>query len=131
MKHVPLILALALSLSGCDAEKELGSQVGKSSDHAPITLFIKPGYKMLVSGQPAPVFGSQKCPPADTDMWKLVGPDSDEGMPTCIVIAPDTETVSVTVGFPKGPAAENWTVERSGDRTMLRRPDGSYLAEAK
>lgn len=131
MKNVPLVMALAFALSGCDAAKELGAQAAKISNQAPMTLVIKPGYKMLVGGQPAPVFGSQKCPPGDKNMRELVGPDSDEGMPTCIVITPDTETVSVTVGFPNGPSAETWTVERSGDHTMLRRPDGSYLAEAK
>lgn len=40
-------------------------------------------------------------------------------------------TKARTVGLPKGPSVETWTVERSGDHTMLRRADGSYLAEAK
>lgn len=131
MKHVPLVLALLLGLSGCDAAKELGAQIAKSSNQAPMTLVFKPGFKMLVDGQPAPIFGSQKCPPGDEGMSALVGPDPDEGKPICVVIAPDTKTVSVTVGLPKGPSVETWTVERSGDRTMLRRADGSYLAEAK
>lgn len=131
MKYVPFVLALALNISGCDAAKELGAQVAKSPDRAPTTLVFKPGYKMLVGDQPAPVFGSQECPPGDEGMRALMGPDPDEGKPICVVIAPDTETVSVTVGFPEGPSVEIWTVERSGDRTMLRRADGSYLAAAK
>jgi len=131
MKYIPLVLVLALSLSGCDAAKELGAQVARNSDHPPMTLVIKPAYKMLVGGQPAPVFGSQKCPPGDKKMRALVGPDPDEGMPKCVVIAPDTKTVSVTVGLPNGPSVETWTVERSGDHTMLRRADGTLLTDAK
>jgi len=32
--------------------------------------------------------------------------------------------------LPSGPVEEVWTVERSADRTVLRRADGSYLAAA-
>lgn len=131
MKTVPLVLALLIGLSGCDAAKELGAQVGKSSDQSPMTLVLKPGYKMLVDGQPAPVFGYQKCPPGDKGMRDLVGSDPDEGKPICIVISPDTQTVSVRVELRDGLSEEVWTVEHSGDRTMLRRADGSYLSAAK
>lgn len=132
MKNVPLLLVLALGLSGCDAAKELGAKVAKNSDHAPLTLVFNSGYKMLVDGRQVPIFGKDECPPANTNvMTSIFGPDSDDGKRSCVVIGPDTKTVSVTVGLSDGPTDEIWTVERSGDRTMLRRADGSYLAAAK
>lgn len=132
MKHVALALALALSVSGCDAVKELGETVAKTvPDHAPMTLVFQSGYKMLVGGKPAPIFGTDECPKADKFLKVLFGPEPDEGQRACVVIAPDTTSVDVLVGFAGGPARETWTVERDGNRTMLRRADGSYLTEAK
>ena len=43
----------------------------------------------------------------------------------------NTSRLSVLVGLKDGTTREIWTVEHSGDRTMLRRADGSYLAAAK
>lgn len=133
MKHGPLIFAFAITLSGCDATKDLGAQVAKTVPaQAPMTLVIHSGYNMLVDGREAPIFGKDKCPPAKTNvMTSIIGTDSNDDKRSCIVIAPDTERVSVTVGFRDGPTDEVWTVERSGDRIMLRRADGSYLAPAK
>ncbi|WP_434676671.1 hypothetical protein [Pseudomonas sp. D3-10] len=119
MKLIPLVMALAFTLSGCDAAKEIGAQfVEKVSGHP---VVVQPGYKMLVNGRAAQVFGKDECPPSSPD----------EGKRLCIVIAPETKTVPVTVVLPSGPVDEVWTVERSADRTMLRRADGSYLAAAK
>lgn len=128
MKKSALTLVAALSLSGCDAMQDLGSSVAKAyPEHAPMTLVIHSDYKMLVGGQQAQVFGSDVCPPADN----LFGSDPDEGTRSCVVITPETKTVSVTVQLSEGPSKESWTVERSGDRTMLRRADGTLLAAAK
>lgn len=121
MNHLPLVLTLAFALSGCDAAKEIGSQFVEKTPGHPLTVVVQPGYKMMVNGQAAQVFGKDECPPS--------GPD--EGKRLCIVIASETETVPVTVLLPGGPVSEVWTVERSADRTMLRRADGSYLAAAK
>lgn len=133
MKYAPFFFALVISLSGCDAAKDLGAQVAKTVPaHAPMTLVFHSGYKMVVDGREAPIFGKDECPPANTNfMTSIFGADSEDGTRSCVVIAPDTKTVSVTVGLPDGPTDEVWTVERSGDRTMLRRADGSYLAAAK
>lgn len=132
MKNVPLLFVLALGLSGCDAAKELGTTFAKNSDHVPMTLVFNSGYKILVDGREVPLFGKDECPPANTNaMTSIFGPDSEDGKRSCVVIAPDTKTVSVTVGLSDGPTDEILTVERSGDRTMLRRADGSYLAGAK
>jgi hypothetical protein len=122
MKHVPVVLALTFALSGCDVAKKIGAQFeAKVPGHEPATVVVQPGYKMQVNGQAAQVFGKDECPPSR----------SDEGKRLCIVITPETKTVPVTVVLPGGPVDEVWTVERSADRTMLRRADGSYLAAAK
>lgn len=80
---------------------------------------ISPGYRMQVGAQAAAVFDSDECPPPEEDQHR------------CIVIEPETKTVSVLVALKDGLAPEIWTVEHSGDNTMLRRADGSYLAETK
>jgi hypothetical protein len=119
MNHLPLVLALAFGLSGCDALKEISDQFVVKAPGHPMVV-VEPGYEMLVDGQAAQVFGKDKCPPPD------------EGKRLCIVIVvPETKTVPVTVMLPGGPVDEVWTVERSADRTMLRRADGSYLAAPK
>ena len=63
-------------------------------------------------------------------MKVLFGPDPNAEQRACVVVAPDTSSVDVLVGFADGPARETWTVERDGNRTMLRRADGSYLTDA-
>ncbi|HFK2002878.1 TPA: hypothetical protein ACGW3W_002173 [Pseudomonas aeruginosa] len=121
MKLKPLVMALAFTLSGCDAAKEIRAQfVEKVPGHS-MTVVVEPGYKMLVNGQAAQVFGKDECPPSSPD----------EGKRLCIVVAPETKAVPVTLVLPGGPVDEVWTVERSADWTMLRRADGSYLAAAK
>ncbi|HGY2474936.1 TPA: hypothetical protein ACNU8V_006424 [Pseudomonas aeruginosa] len=129
MKTVFLALAAITLLAGCDAAKEAMNQVVK--EQQPMTLVFQSGYKMLVGGKPAPVFGTDECPKADKFMKAIFGPEPDEGQRACVVIAPDTSSIDVLVGFADGPKRETWTVERDGDRTMLRRADGSYLTEAK
>lgn len=136
MKYPALCIALAVCLSGCDAANDLATRVGKVAQpnvgtHEPMTLVIKSGYKVIVGGRPASIFGRDTCPPSNTKfMTALFGPSADDGTSSCVVIAPDTKTVVVTVGTPDGTTDEVWTVERSGDRTMLRRADGSPIAAA-
>lgn len=112
------LLASIPFLSGFIKKDEGAQFVKKVPGHL---VVVQPGYKMLVNGQAAQVFGKDECP--------LSSPD--EGKRLCIVIASETKTVPVTVVLPGGPVDEVWTVERSADRTMLRRADGSYLAAAK
>lgn len=135
MKHAVIALIVALGLSGCDAAKELGSSVSKTMlDNYPnkMTLVIHSGYQMLVGGQPAKVYGTEECPPADKYMKMLFGSDQYEHVQQCVLIASDTKSVTVTVVLPDGSASkEAWAVERIGEQVMLRRADGSLLAEAK
>lgn len=134
MKYAALLIALAAGLSGCDAGNDLAARVGKIAqpsigEHEPMMLIIKSGYKVVVGGRPASVFGKDKCPPSNTKlMTAIFGADAADGTRSCVVIAPDTKTVAVTVATPEGTTDEVWTVERSGDRTMLRRADGSPIA---
>jgi hypothetical protein len=134
MKHAVIALVVAFGLSGCDAAKELGSAVSKTMDDNKshqMTLVIPSGYKMIVGGQQAKVYGAEECPPASDFVKFLFGPDPDEGVKSCVVIAPDTKTVTVTVGLPSGASKETWAVERKDDRVMLRRADGSLLAASE
>jgi hypothetical protein len=125
-------MALAFGLSGCDLVKELGAKVASAyPEVTPMTLVIHPGYKMLVDGQAVSVFGSTECPSTENNMEEFFGASPDEGSRSCIVIAPDTKTVSVIAALPEGPSAETWTVERSGNRSTLRRADGTLIAAAK
>lgn len=129
MKNALFALVTLILLAGCDAANEALAKVVK--EQAPMTLVFLPGYKMLVGGQPAPVFGYDECPKGDGFMRVLFGPAPDEGEDVCVVIPPDAKSVKVLVGLPAGPTQETWAVERDGNRTMLRRADGSYLTEAK
>lgn len=129
MKALLIALGLASALSGCDAANELAAKVAQ--DQRPMTLGFHSGYKLNVGGQSAPVFGTDKCPPADPVWEKIFGSDPDADKQTCILIPPNSKQVSVTVGLPTGLTAEVWNVERSGDRTMLRRGDGTLIVDAK
>lgn len=133
MKHAVIALVIALGLSGCDAMEKVGSYAikmmeDKDNPHQ-TTLVIHSGYPMIVGGQQAEVFGRDKCPQAGKSFFST---DVDEAVMSCVVIAPDTPTVTVTVQLPSGVLKEEtWTVERKEDRVMLRRADGSLLAAAQ
>lgn len=125
MKALLIALVVAGALSGCDAANELAAKVAQ--DQPPMTLAISSGYKLNVGGHPVPVFGTEKCPPVDPFWEKIFGSDPDADKKTCILITPNAKQVSVTVGLPTGLTAEVWSVERSGDRAMLRRGDGTLI----
>lgn len=131
MKYMSLLTILTVVLSGCDVATDLGIKIATAYPFKTPNLVLSPGYKMKVGKEVAPVFGNGECPSADKSMRMLFGPNPDEGQLTCIVIAPETKEVFVTVGLREGATREIWKVERSGGRIMLRRADGSYLASAK
>lgn len=132
MKYAALCIALVACLSGCDAANDLAARVAKDSGaHEPMTLIFKSGYKVIVGGKPASVFGKDPCPGNTKIMTAIFGTSADDGTRSCVVIAPDTKTVAVTVAMRDGTTDEIWTVVRSGDRTMLQRADGTFIAAAK
>lgn len=117
MKHVFLVLLLSIGLCGCDAVKEMGQQSFKIyPEYGSITSVFHSDYKFLVGGKLLPVVGSQACP-HETNL-------------TCIVVAQDTKSVSVTVMLPTGPSEETWTVEHDGDKTKLWRSDKTPIGKA-
>lgn len=128
-----LMSVCSMVLSGCDLMTEFGEKVralAGNYDDKPITLVIAPGYRINIVGRPVPVFGFDKCPQPDEAMAKLFGAESLTEEDNCTVIKPDAKSVEVTVGLPDGPVREKWSVERNGDRTSLRRPDGLLVVPA-
>jgi len=133
LKSFILALAALTILSGCDAANDAISQIVKEDQ--PMTLVFNAGYKVQLDGKVVPIFGNDVCPSADKLMRLLFGPEPDEGQRSCVVVAPETKTVNVLVGSVDRPMqeawiAETWAVERDGEKTMLRRADGSYVLPA-
>ncbi|WP_427121379.1 hypothetical protein [Pseudomonas aeruginosa] len=128
MKNTLFAVAALALLAGCDAAKEAITEIVK--EEQPMTLVFPAGYMAQVGGKAVPIFGADPCPSADKYMKVLFGPEPDEGQRVCVVVAPESKTVNVLVGGGERPELETWTVERDGNRTMLRRADGSYVAEA-
>lgn len=134
MKNTILAFAALFFLTGFDDAKEALSDIVK--DDRPMTLIINPGTKVQLDGNVVPIFGNDFCPSADKVMKALFGQEPHAGQRSCVVIAPETQTVHVMVGGDDRPLQERWTVEtwtvvRDGDKTMLRRDDGSYVKPVK
>lgn len=132
MKRMTLVLLAALSLSGFKEELgELGAKFEKlAPDIKPMTIVIRPNYPLMVGGGPASVVGTDTCPALEPSFRLSFGSDfedRDEGKKRCIIITPETASVSVTAWFPDGPSNEVWSVERSPGRTVLRRADGRLI----
>ena len=130
MKNVFFALVITTLLAGCDAANDLVTKIA-SEEQKPMTLVFNSGYMAQVGGKAVPIFGTDECPAADKFMKVMFGPEPDEGQRACVVVAPESKTVNVLVGGGSSPKPEVWTVERDGNRTMLRRADGSYVTEAK
>jgi len=119
----PILAAVALTLlTACDAGKDTIRAITN-----PGAIVLHAGYKVQVDGKPVPIFGNDQCPSANKLIKVLFGPEPDEGQRSCLVVAPETKTVSVLVGSGDNPVHETWVVERECDMTMLRRADGSYV----
>ena len=125
--------AFALLLTGCDFMAAVGSKALALSGFAhsqPATLVMAPGYRVSINGQSVPIFGFDKCPPPDEAVGKIAGAEALAGQSICVVIKPGALSVEVLAGFPDRPEREKWTVEREGDITRLRRPDGGLVVPA-
>lgn len=137
MKHVPLAMALALALSGCDAAKELESKLHKQfrEDMGPMTFAFVPGYKVTVDGQTFPIYGTETCPEVVTAKVFILGGGYDYpgvGTAACVVIQPDTQKVLVRRAMDGALIDEVWRVERADEEKLrLWTPDGKPVVEAE
>ncbi len=125
--------ACALLLTGCDFMAAVGNKALALSGFAhgqPATLVMAPGYRVSINGQSVPIFGFDKCPPPDEAVRKIAGAEALAGQSICVVIKPGALSVEVLAGLPDGPEREKWAVEREGDITRLRRPDGGLVVPA-
>jgi ribosome modulation factor len=97
-------------------------------------LVMRPGYQVLIDGHPTPIAGNDECPQEKDPQrafWLGGRPDEIPAM-GCVVVGPATKEVHVQVN---SSVLEVWKVvhqERNGfPVTLLERPNGDYIAQAK
>lgn len=131
-----LIACAALLIAGCGQIAEQYSKL--NADTAPVVV-IAPGYKVVINGEPTPIYGSDECPKEDPKMAQLFGSDPLAGLHSCIVVAKDGTDVLVRFKQAQGIQEERWTIVRGEVRkygmtlptATLRRPDGSMVFVAE
>ncbi|MDR9836936.1 MULTISPECIES: hypothetical protein [Herbaspirillum] len=135
MRNIALGLLVTVVLTGCDVATEVAHKIADAYPVRTPTLAFEPGHKMMVGQFIASVSGVSECPSSGKTMRLLFGPSPDEGKFSCIVISPDTQEVLVDIGLRQTRSREVWKVERTGvgsqERVMLRRADGTYIANAE
>lgn len=95
------------------------------------TIAISAGHKFLIDNAATPVWGNATCPPHDDARIWWVGGVPLTGRTSCIVVEKDTKTVLVFFKKGQDVVSERWAVEHPArGQTVLRRPNGQYLAEA-
>jgi hypothetical protein len=134
LKPITLGMALVL-LSGCDQVKQtitdIAIDVAKVYSFG-IPIVFRPNSYVVLDGKATRIQGFDDClkdQPRGQFTVQTSGSDElDKG--GCLVIRPDTTSVSVKY-FPQGqpPAQETWTVERGDSGIRLRRPDGKYILD--
>ncbi|WP_158700372.1 hypothetical protein [Cronobacter dublinensis] len=84
------------------------------------SIVIPPGWQMNDHGKKAVVFGNSSCPDSNGNIT------TEEG---CVIIDNHTATVTVFVvdATAQSQRSETWTIERSGERTTVKRPDKSFV----
>lgn len=126
MKHLPLLTALALCLSGCDAVSGSWHDLVASFTYQKPVAVLAPKTKMVSENSTFEVTGTDSCPKGP--MLAIL-----PNFPFCTVILPDTATVAAFVsgvGSQDDVSRETLSVERNGDTVRLRRADGTLLAIA-
>lgn len=129
--------SIGLGLTGCDAAKELGTNLYKQFPDAivPITIAMVPGYKVNVDGLTFPIYGTETCPSAVTAKVFILGGGYDypgQGTAACVVIEPGTEKVVVRRVMDGALVVEVWRVEREGGETIrLWTADSKPVGAAK
>lgn len=136
MRHLPLVLALALGLSGCDAGQELGVKLHKQfrDGEGPMTFVFVPGYKVTIEGLTFSIYGTQLCPRAVTAKVFILGGGYNypgEGTTTCVVVDPKMAKVNVRRVMDGSVVDEVWRVERDEETLRLWTPDGKTVAAAE
>ncbi len=136
MKRVLILMTgTVLLLAGCG---EVAEQYSKMiSETAPV-MVIAPGYKVVINGEPTPIYGTDECPKEDPKMIKFFGPDPLEGQHSCIVVAKDRTEILVRFNQGVSVQEEHWTILRGEAQKFgltfptaaLRRPDGSIVLAA-
>lgn len=127
MKQLVVAISMALLL-GCDAASDAMKVILK--EDGPTTIVIRPGFELQLADKSLPFLGNDICPVGEGQVASA-GLAPYEGQRSCVVITPETKTVKVLVAKNPVPVdeweLETWEVERDGDRTKLRRADGSYV----
>jgi hypothetical protein len=135
MTATGLILALALAYPAMQVGKWFSNNLWTATQEAifeqskEITRVYGPMLPITIGAKAVYAVGTDICPGQERNTMRfLFGEKANTGMSQCIVVAPTTEKVRVTLlsDGALGPT-EEWTVEREGYRTSFRRPDGSFV----
>lgn len=96
------------------------------------TLVIPSGHPVMLDGAVHTVWGNSVCPTRrDARIW-YVGGEIPTGGTSCIVVEKDTKQVLAQFKRNREVVTEWWTVERPAQgKTVLRRPNGSFVAKAQ
>ncbi|EGE2353451.1 hypothetical protein DL738_11400 [Escherichia coli] len=118
------IVIFSVGLTGCDlangaAESGVFQKYTNGSFGEP-AIVISPGWRMDDHGREASIFGGSYCPDANGNNTREKG---------CVIIGNNSVSVSVIVvdATKQSRRQETWTIERKKDRTMVKRPDNSYV----
>lgn len=125
-----LVVASAASADPVGSLKEFFIDFAEKAGYGQ-TIAIPAGRKFLLDGTATIVWGDATCPPhGDARIW-WVGGEPLTGRTSCIVIEKDTKTVLAFYKKDDNVVSERWAVEHPArGQTVLRRPNGQYLAEA-
>ena len=126
-----VVLAVAAISAHADIVGGLRDWFVASSDSSRIaeTVVISPGFRMSVAGKIVSVFGTQRCPSADSGRVFFFGGDPQGGS-GCIVIEKGSTSVLAEYVLDGKTISETWAVERREHQTLLRRPNGAYVAQS-
>ncbi|WP_423383559.1 hypothetical protein [Burkholderia sp. LMG 32019] len=99
-----------------------------------VQLVMAPEYRVFIDGHATSIVGTDECPREEGPQkayWLGGRPEEIPPM-GCVVVGPSTKEVRVQV---IGGASEAWeVVRRERDdlpETLLKRPNGEYVAQAK
>ena len=135
MKIVPLIITLALGISGCDVVHQLGNKLHEQfrDEVGPMTFAFVPGYSVTADNRTFQIYGKEMCPePVAAKVFVFGGGFGypGQGSTGCVVVQPESEKVNVQRMNNGDLVDEVWRVERSEETLKLWTPDGKSVAAA-